>query len=94
MDPMLKGRQGHVEVTEHQHMQDTAFILKMQHKEERANQLSLFVSHPVASLIALSQFPRRQRDESKFLHGGLYASKEGCKIQKLLTELCSQILTF
>ena len=60
---MLKGRQGHVEVTEHQHMQDIAFILKIQHKEGRANQLSLFLSHPSCksdSLIPVSQKTERR----------------------------------
>lgn len=46
MDPMLKGRQGHVEVTEHQHMQDIFFTLEIQQKKRRANQLTLFLSHP------------------------------------------------
>lgn len=45
---MLKGRQGHVEVTEHQHLQDIFFffILKIQQEEGEASWLTLLFSHP------------------------------------------------
>lgn len=66
MDPTLKGCQGHVEVTEHQHMQDMFSTLKGQQEEGRANQLTLPDPTQVESSIFYSQFPGSQRDESTF----------------------------
>lgn len=43
---MLKGRQGHVEVTEHQHKQDVFFTLKIQQKGKKGDPISSLSFYP------------------------------------------------
>lgn len=63
MDPMLKGRQGHAEVTEHQHMQDIFFFNPQNTAERRKspsiNSPSSRPSWKFNSLIPVSQMTER-----------------------------------